>query len=184
MAFLPPEIYYRTVATHFAAAEALIEDPAGRVLLVKATYRPDWTLPGGMVDDGEDPRTACAREAAEELSVAVTPGRLLAVDWVPAEGHRPRPLSVYVFDGGVLDAGAGVTLPPDELEGYRFTTAGHAGTVMTAANHARLQAARAARHGGTARYCVRGQPQLDQSSSASPEHGSSASAARFRRGIR
>lgn len=34
------------------AASALLRDEAGRVLLVKPTYRPGWGLPGGVIEMG------------------------------------------------------------------------------------------------------------------------------------
>jgi ADP-ribose pyrophosphatase YjhB (NUDIX family) len=47
---------------------------ADRLLLVRRTMEPGrgrWSLPGGYLDVGEDPRGAAAREAAEEASVEV-----------------------------------------------------------------------------------------------------------------
>jgi ADP-ribose pyrophosphatase YjhB (NUDIX family) len=46
----------------------------GRLLLVRRVMEPGrgrWSLPGGYLDVGEDPRAAAAREAAEEASVDV-----------------------------------------------------------------------------------------------------------------
>ena len=51
--------WYATLPTMFAAAAAVFTNPAGRVLLVKPNYRDHWTLPGGMLDDGESPFDCC-----------------------------------------------------------------------------------------------------------------------------
>src|SRR5215469_2715077 len=51
------------------AASALFLNEQGNVLIVKPTYRPDWLLPGGSVEDHESPREACIREVREELSL-------------------------------------------------------------------------------------------------------------------
>ena len=85
-----------------AAATMLFTDPAGRVLVVKPTYKPRWELPGGAVEDGESPGTAAAREVAEELGIDRAAGVLLAVDYVPADSVRTEGL-IVVFDGGTID---------------------------------------------------------------------------------
>jgi len=63
------------------AAGVLVEN--GRVLL--AQRKPDahlggaWELPGGKVEEGEDPRDALRRELAEELGIDVTVGEVVDV---------------------------------------------------------------------------------------------------------
>lgn len=42
-----------------------------KVLLVRTSYRPGWTLPGGFVDRGESLAQAAARELAEEVGIVV-----------------------------------------------------------------------------------------------------------------
>jgi 8-oxo-dGTP diphosphatase len=52
---------------------AVITNPEGHVLLLKATYgNYDWVLPGGGVDPGETIHHALHRECQEELGVDVT----------------------------------------------------------------------------------------------------------------
>lgn len=46
-----------------------------RLLLVKNSYRSFYTLPGGYVHPGEDPRHAAARELREETSIVIEPTR-------------------------------------------------------------------------------------------------------------
>jgi 8-oxo-dGTP pyrophosphatase MutT (NUDIX family) len=41
----------------------------GRVLMVRQSYRPTWTFPGGRVEAGENARAAACRELAEELGL-------------------------------------------------------------------------------------------------------------------
>ena len=48
-----------------------------RVLLVKNSYRPQLTLPGGYIRPREDRRTAAARELREEVGIRVQPKRLV-----------------------------------------------------------------------------------------------------------
>jgi 8-oxo-dGTP diphosphatase len=63
------------------AAGVLIEH--GRVLIAKR--KPDahlagaWEMPGGKVEEGEDPREALRRELAEELGIDVCVGEIVDV---------------------------------------------------------------------------------------------------------
>jgi ADP-ribose pyrophosphatase YjhB (NUDIX family) len=118
-----PEAWYASLPTMFGSAAALITDPAGRVLLVKPNYRDHWSLPGGILEHGEPPHAGCRREVAEETGLAIVPGPLLAIDWTPPDGVRPKPIVHFVFDGGRLDGDTRITLQEAELEDYRFVEA-------------------------------------------------------------
>ena len=54
-----------------AISQMLIRDtsPEPRVLLCQLTYKQDWDLPGGVVEVGESPMQAVAREVEEELGL-------------------------------------------------------------------------------------------------------------------
>lgn len=78
----------------------LFRDAAGRVLLVKPTYKDGWDIPGGYVEPGESPKHAAAREVDEELGIKPQIGRLLVVDWAPHPDEGDKLL--FIFDGGVL----------------------------------------------------------------------------------
>jgi 8-oxo-dGTP pyrophosphatase MutT (NUDIX family) len=99
------------------SAGALIFDAAGRLLILKPTYKTGWTIPGGVMEPtGESPWQACQREVREECGLAVTSGRLVAVDTRPWGPYRPSKLRL-LFDCGVLDdaALAGITLCSTEI---------------------------------------------------------------------
>ena len=112
--------WFASLPTMYGAAAALFTDELGRVLLVKPNYRDHWSLPGGILEEGEPPPAGCAREVAEELGLHITPGELLVVDWVAPEGARPKPTVHWVYDGGTIPAATPVTLQAEELDEYRF----------------------------------------------------------------
>jgi 8-oxo-dGTP diphosphatase len=103
-----------------AAAGALIFDSAGRLLILKPTYKSGWTIPGGVMEaDGETPWDACRREVLEECGLEVSSGRLACVDFRPARPGRPGGMR-FLFDCGVVgDAElALITLQAEEISEY------------------------------------------------------------------
>ncbi len=81
-----------------AISQLLVRDHADRVLLCQLTYKSDWDLPGGVVEVGESPQLAVAREVSEELGLTLPAGRLLLTDWLPPWGGWDDALCL-VFDG-------------------------------------------------------------------------------------
>ena len=139
--------WYAGLPTMFGSAAALFTDPAGQVLLVKPNYRDHWALPGGILEHGEPPHAGCRREIAEEIGLDIAPGRLLAIDWRPPDGVRPRPIVAFVFDGGVIDDHTPIRLQEEELDGYRFVEPGELASYLPAFLAARTSAALAGRAG-------------------------------------
>lgn len=80
-------------------SQGLVRDDRGRVLLCELTYKSDWDLPGGVVDPHESPRAALHREVGEEFGVALSPQRLLAVNWMPPYRQWDDAV-LFVFDLG------------------------------------------------------------------------------------
>jgi RimJ/RimL family protein N-acetyltransferase/8-oxo-dGTP pyrophosphatase MutT (NUDIX family) len=86
-----------------AIGQMLVRDEGGRVLMCQLTYKHDWDLPGGVVEEGESPREAVAREVTEELGLEIPAGDLLLTDWLPPWGGWDDAICL-VFDGGVHPA--------------------------------------------------------------------------------
>ncbi|MFD8464291.1 NUDIX domain-containing protein [Streptomyces cyaneofuscatus] len=101
------------------AADALLRDPAGRVLLVNPTYKPGWDLPGGMVELNEPPEVAVRRELREELGRDIDVLGLLVVDWVAPHGPWDDQIA-FIFDGGTLDGDEDLQPHDEELSEARF----------------------------------------------------------------
>ena len=105
-----------------ASAGALISDRAGRLLILKPTYKTGWTIPGGVMEaDGETPWDACRREVREECGLEVRGGRLACVDFRPARPGRSGGIR-FLFDCGQAgDAElAAITVQPEEVSEYAF----------------------------------------------------------------
>lgn len=106
-----------------ASAGALISDQAGRVLILRPTYKTGWTIPGGVMEaDGETPWDACRREVREECGLEVRAARLACVDFRPGRPGHPGGIR-FLFDcGPASDADlAAITVQPEEIAEYRLT---------------------------------------------------------------
>jgi len=105
-----------------ASAGALIFDRAGRLLILKPTYKSGWTIPGGVMEaDGESPWEACRREVREETGIEVARGRLAAVDFRRPRPDRPGGIR-FLFDCGKVSdkALADLVLQPEEISESRL----------------------------------------------------------------
>ncbi|MQA94619.1 MAG: NUDIX domain-containing protein [Streptosporangiales bacterium] len=140
------------------AATALLLDDGARYVIVDPTYKPLWSLPGGVIEDGESPFTACHRECREELGVDVTLDRLLCVDWLP-DTHGTGAANIFVFLGHVT---AGQTerfrLPPDELAAWRLITSEETAEFLPPAMSRRVRACLTAARDGSTLYLEDGTP--------------------------
>jgi 8-oxo-dGTP diphosphatase len=128
------------------SAGALIFDRAGRLLILKPTYKSGWTIPGGVMEaDGESPWDACRREVAEECALRIDashPVRLACVDFRRPRPGRPGGIR-YLFDCGPFgDAElAGVVVQPEEVSEHRFADLPTALTLLRTPIRRRVRAA-------------------------------------------
>ena len=127
-----------------ASAGALIFDRAGRLLILKPTYKSGWTIPGGVMEaDGETPWDACRREVLEECGIEVRRGRLACMDF-----RRPLPDRTggvrFLFDCGRVGdrALAGIVLQPEEVSEYRLAALADALDLLRRPIRRRVRAAK------------------------------------------
>jgi 8-oxo-dGTP pyrophosphatase MutT (NUDIX family) len=67
---LPWLLAYKALRTPMAfGVTGIVEDEAGRILLVRQRYSPGWHMPGGGVERGEPPAEAIVRELQEEVGL-------------------------------------------------------------------------------------------------------------------
>ena len=139
---------------------ALIFDRAGRLLILKPTYKSGWTIPGGVMEaDGETPWDACRREVAEECGLHIGeghPARLACMDF-----RRPRPGKPggirYLFDCGAFSdtSLARIVVQSEEIAEHRVADLRTALTMLRKPIRLRV---RAATGGQALRYLEDGLP--------------------------
>jgi 8-oxo-dGTP pyrophosphatase MutT (NUDIX family) len=142
----------------YVAAGVLLCDEAGRVMLVRPTYKEHWDIPGGYVEAGETPAQAAAREVREELGIITPVGPLLVADWAPHPDEGDKLL--LVFDGGTLTAQqrAAVRLPAEELASYAFHAPAQVTALLVPRLGRRVAAAIDAHLTGRTTYLEHGRP--------------------------
>jgi 8-oxo-dGTP pyrophosphatase MutT (NUDIX family) len=106
-----------------AISQMLIRSTDDRLLLCQLTYKNDWDLPGGVVEVGESPQLAVAREVEEELGLKIETGALLLTDWLPPWGGWDDAVCL-VFDGGVHEESIveSIVRQQREIRAARFCT--------------------------------------------------------------
>jgi 8-oxo-dGTP pyrophosphatase MutT (NUDIX family) len=98
---LPFDEYVRSLHRKRMSAGVLLRDSEDRLLMVEPSYKPQWEIPGGVVEENESPWTAAVREAHEEVGFDRPLGRLLVIDHVLSDGAMPEGIA-FVFDGGLI----------------------------------------------------------------------------------
>ncbi|RAP76142.1 NUDIX domain-containing protein [Paenibacillus montanisoli] len=96
------------------AAGIIIIDKYDRVLLVHQTYgKKQWSIPGGMVDEGESAWGAAARELKEEAGISVSEMDLSGLYFQP---HKNR----YIYTFKARSYEGVIQVDDDEIDQYGF----------------------------------------------------------------
>ena len=100
-----------------AGAAVLVWNPRGEVLLVRPSadsgWAPGWATPGGMLERGETPEDAAARETMEETGVHVRlVGLTKVIAYTVRHGSEALEYTFFQFEGelvgGTPRRGAGI----------------------------------------------------------------------------
>jgi len=103
------------------ASACLVLRHGDTVLMVKASYKPHWSFPGGIIEENEAPLAAALRETFEETGVSIAPEvcRPLGVIYVgPYQGHVDRFSFAFIAD--VDDPHLTLSVPNDEIDEARW----------------------------------------------------------------
>lgn len=121
------ENYYKTLPKKRMGVGALILNESNELLIVKPSYKDHWSVPGGVVDENEPPRSACIREVKEEIGLDIESPKFLCVDWTPPRDEKGEDLQ-FTFFGGVLkpEQIKKIKLAPEEISEYQFLPVGKA----------------------------------------------------------
>jgi 8-oxo-dGTP diphosphatase len=103
------------------AAGALILDQHARILIVKPSYRPDWLVPGGVIEADESPYQACVREVEEEVGLTLPIGVPLCIEYSSGDEKRTESIQ-FVFDGGICspEQASQIRRQEEEIEQYKW----------------------------------------------------------------
>lgn len=70
-----------------------------KLLIIKNSYVGYYSLPGGNVKTGEDPRAAAVRELREEIGLRISPDRLtMLLDVTNQWEGRPDHVSIFLLE--------------------------------------------------------------------------------------
>lgn len=75
----------RLGAPTYTAGAVCVLEHEGKVLFLWQPHRQGWSLPGGLLDRGEEPAEAVRREVAEEIGLDIDPGDPVGVRVVAAD---------------------------------------------------------------------------------------------------
>lgn len=152
--------YYKNLPKKRMGAGALIMNADNKILFVKPSYKDHWTLPGGVVEENESPKSTCLREVKEEVGLGLKDVIFLAVDYISSELSREGKGEnmQFVFFGGKLsvDEIKRIKVDGKEIIEYRFMRIDDAFPLISEKLRLRLPKCLAALRNTTAVYLENG----------------------------
>lgn len=117
----PSPEYYKAIQGKRVSAGVMIFNDKNEILLVKPSYKDQWSVPGGIVEELESPREACLREINEEINIELKDFRFLCVEYTRRREKKDEDL-FFLFYGGELDLQQikEIKVDGDEVSDYKF----------------------------------------------------------------
>lgn len=100
------------------AVKVILKSDKGNILLVKPDYKDTWQMPGGGVEEFEDPKMAAVRETEEETGVRIGIENLRLVDSIFKD--KEDYLFLLFESTQVLTETADYSVDDEEIEAYMF----------------------------------------------------------------
>lgn len=114
--------WINTLEKRVSSAAVILELPDERAVVVKAWYKEYWSLPGGVIDEGESPQQAAVREVAEEISLTLDP-EALEFRWVLYRTSEALQTYQFTFYATISDEDlAHIVLQPSEIDAFECVT--------------------------------------------------------------
>lgn len=109
------------------ASGVIFFNEAGKVLVVKPSYKDYWSVPGGVIEKNESPRDAALREVREEIGLELENMQFVCLDYMSSQesGYSTKDENIqFIFYGGVLEADdiEKIKLAEEEISEYRFVS--------------------------------------------------------------
>jgi 8-oxo-dGTP diphosphatase len=109
--------YLKTLPKKRVAVGVLLFNDKHEILILKPSYKEDWTIPGGVVNEYESPIEAALRETKEEIDLDIKLEQCLIIDYVkyPIENEQSESLQI-IFLGKQMSAEQFATMKIDNNE--------------------------------------------------------------------
>ncbi|HEX6258919.1 MAG TPA: NUDIX hydrolase [Candidatus Saccharimonadales bacterium] len=100
------------------AVKVILKSDKGNILLIKPDYKDTWQLPGGGVEEFEDPKVAAIRETEEETGIKLETADLRLIDSV---FKTKEDYLFLLFEcTKVLPQNVDYSVEDEEIEEYKF----------------------------------------------------------------
>jgi len=131
--------YYKNLPKKRMGSGALILNEKNEILIVKPGYKDHWSIPGGVVDEDESPKTACEREIKEEIGIDIKGIKFLCIDYNSNKEKKGESLQ-FIFYGGKLTESIieGIKIDGKEIIEYKFVKIAEALPLLNEKLRARL----------------------------------------------
>ncbi|MFC1645205.1 NUDIX domain-containing protein [Patescibacteria group bacterium] len=95
--------YLKSLSKKICASGALFFDEHGNLLVLETSYKEGWTIPGGVVDEGESVIDGLKREVKEEIGLDISSKKLLVTEYKSGKVDDYFSESLqFIFFGGIL----------------------------------------------------------------------------------